>query len=95
MVNFGRKTLGMPTEYLKTTPTIADAIGFEMLEIEEERVTGRIPVDGRTHQPYGLLHGGASVVLAETLGSVGSHFLVANVNEFYFSNSLSSFFFKN
>jgi len=36
-----------------------------------------MPVDGRTHQPYGLLHGGASVVLAETLGSVGSHMLVA------------------
>jgi 1,4-dihydroxy-2-naphthoyl-CoA hydrolase len=34
-------------------------------------------VDARTHQPYGLLHGGASVVLAETLGSVGSHFIVA------------------
>ena len=78
MVNFGRKTLGMPPEYLKTNPTIADAIGLEMLEIEEERVTGRIPVDGRTHQPYGSLHGGASVVLAETLGSVGSHFLVAD-----------------
>ena len=35
-----------------------------------------MPVDSRTHQPYGMLHGGASVVLAETLGSVGSHFLV-------------------
>jgi 1,4-dihydroxy-2-naphthoyl-CoA hydrolase len=35
-----------------------------------------MPVDSRTHQPYGMLHGGASVVLAETLGSIGSHFLV-------------------
>lgn len=62
---------------LKGVPTIADAIGLEVLEVAEARVTGRLPVDGRTHQPYGLLHGGASVVLAETLGSVGSHFLVA------------------
>ena len=40
-------------------------------------VRGKLPVDHRTHQPYGLLHGGASVVLAETLGSVGSHMLVS------------------
>jgi 1,4-dihydroxy-2-naphthoyl-CoA hydrolase len=63
-------------EKLNEVPTIADAIGLEVLTVEPERVTGRMPVDSRTHQPYGLLHGGASVVLAETLGSVGSHFLV-------------------
>ena len=58
-------------------PNIGDALGIEVLEVKTDRVTGRMPVDSRTHQPYGLLHGGASVVLAETLGSVGSHFLVA------------------
>ncbi len=63
-------------EEIYELPTIANAIGLEVLTVEPERVTGRMPVDGRTHQPYGLLHGGASVVLAETLGSVGSHFLV-------------------
>ncbi|MAC17227.1 MAG: esterase [Flavobacteriales bacterium] len=57
--------------------TIAEAIGLEILEVEHGRVVGRLPVDARTHQPYGLLHGGASVVLAETLGSVGSHFIAA------------------
>ena len=56
--------------------TIAEAIGLEILEVNEGVVKGRLPVDARTHQPYGLLHGGASVVLAETLGSVGSHMLV-------------------
>jgi len=55
--------------------TIAEAIGMELMEVQHGRVIGRIPVDERTHQPYGLLHGGASVVLAETLGSVGSHFI--------------------
>ncbi len=55
--------------------TIAEVIGMELLEVEHGRAVGRIPVDERTRQPYGLLHGGASVVLAETLGSVGSHFI--------------------
>lgn len=65
-------------ENFKEVPTIADAIGLEVLTVEAERVTGKMPVDSRTHQPLGLLHGGASVVLAETLGSVGSHFLVSD-----------------
>jgi uncharacterized protein (TIGR00369 family) len=46
-------------------------MGVEILEASAERVVATMPVEGNT-QPYGLLHGGASVVLAETLGSVGS-----------------------
>ncbi|MFI6905575.1 PaaI family thioesterase [Nonomuraea sp. NPDC050394] len=46
-------------------------MGIEIVEASAERVVGRMPVEGNT-QPYGLLHGGASVVLAETLGSIGS-----------------------
>jgi 1,4-dihydroxy-2-naphthoyl-CoA hydrolase len=56
--------------------TMAEVIGLEITDVQEGLVKGRLPVDSRTHQPYGLLHGGASVVLAETLGSVGSHVLV-------------------
>ncbi len=48
-----------------------DRMGIELVEISAERVVATMPVEGNT-QPYGLLHGGASVVLAETLGSVGS-----------------------
>ena len=48
-----------------------EKMGIEILEISAERIVGTMPVAGNT-QPYGLLHGGASVVLAETLGSVGS-----------------------
>ena len=48
-----------------------EKMGIELLEISPERVVATMPVAGNT-QPYGLLHGGASVVLAETLGSVGS-----------------------
>jgi len=48
-----------------------EKMGIELVEISAERVVATMPVGGNT-QPYGLLHGGASVVLAETLGSVGS-----------------------
>jgi 1,4-dihydroxy-2-naphthoyl-CoA hydrolase len=48
-----------------------EKMGIELLEVSTERVVATMPVEGNT-QPYGLLHGGASVVLAETLGSIGS-----------------------
>jgi uncharacterized protein (TIGR00369 family) len=50
---------------------LARQMGIAILEASSERVVGTMPVDGNT-QPYGLLHGGASAVLAETLGSIGS-----------------------
>ena len=49
-------------------------LGIEFLEVGEDFITARVPVDERTRQPYGLLHGGVSVVLAETLGSCGAAF---------------------
>ena len=75
--------LAMSTE--PTDPTIAEFVasmpfgmgalnermGIELVELSAERLVGTMPVEGNT-QPYGLLHGGASVVLAETLGSVGA-----------------------
>lgn len=50
---------------------LAARMGIEVIEASAERVVGRMPVDGNT-QPYGLLHGGASCVLAESLGSAGA-----------------------
>lgn len=52
--------------------TLAQSLGMEFTKVEEGYVEGTMPVDERTHQPMGLLHGGASAALAETLGSVGS-----------------------
>jgi 1,4-dihydroxy-2-naphthoyl-CoA hydrolase len=49
-----------------------DHLGIEMIELGDDYVKARMPVDHRTHQPAGLLHGGASVALAETLGSTGA-----------------------
>ena len=47
-------------------------LGIELIEDGDDWVRGRMPVDARTRQPFGLLHGGASVVLAETLASMAS-----------------------
>lgn len=52
--------------------TISEYLGIEFLEKASDYLTARMPVDHRTKQPFGLLHGGASVVLAETLGSIAS-----------------------
>ncbi|HZB67686.1 MAG TPA: hotdog fold thioesterase, partial [Ornithinibacter sp.] len=51
--------------------SLMDRMGIEVVEASPERLVATMPVAGNT-QPYGLLHGGASVVLAETLGSIGS-----------------------
>jgi len=53
--------------------TLASNIGIEMTEMGDDFLRGRMPVDQRTRQPYGVLHGGASVALAETLGSVACY----------------------
>jgi uncharacterized protein (TIGR00369 family) len=62
-------------DYIAAMPegmgALNEKMGIELVEISAERVVGTMPVEGNT-QPYGLLHGGASVALAETLGSVGS-----------------------
>ena len=47
-------------------------LGMEFVEVGDDFIRGRVPVDPRTRQPYGILHGGVSVVLAETLGSCGA-----------------------
>ena len=52
--------------------TAVERLGIEFLEVGDDFIRARVPVDGRTRQPYGLLHGGVSVVLAETLGSCGA-----------------------
>jgi len=59
---------------LETLPTrgLADQLGIEIIEMTPERVVATMPVDDRTRQPFGILHGGASVALAETVASLGA-----------------------
>ena len=66
----GRATrMAMMTAY--GNGALADRMGIEITELDRERVVATMPVEGNT-QPYGLLHGGASAVLAESLGSMGA-----------------------
>jgi len=68
----------MDKEYLlkkfkdKTASTMVEALGIEVTDFGDQYICGKMPVDHRTKQPFGLLHGGASVALAETLGSMGA-----------------------
>lgn len=54
--------------------TAVTHLGIEFLEVGDDFITARVPVDERTRQPFGLLHGGVSVVLAETLGSLAANY---------------------
>ena len=56
----------------RSSSTMVGNLGIKIIDIGENFVSGKMPVDERTKQPFGLLHGGASVALAETLGSVGA-----------------------
>jgi 1,4-dihydroxy-2-naphthoyl-CoA hydrolase len=61
---------------LDTRDTIIEAIGIEVANLSEDRVVATMPVHGPTRQPFGVLHGGASVVLAETVASLGTYNLI-------------------
>ncbi|CAM5590600.1 hotdog fold thioesterase [Streptomyces atroolivaceus] len=63
--------LGVDLPALFSAGHLGERMGVTIVEASAERVVGTMPVEGNT-QPYGLLHGGASAVLAETLGSIGS-----------------------
>ena len=56
--------------------SILDVLGVEFTETGDGYLVARMPVDHRTHQPFGILHGGASVVLAESMGSTASYLLL-------------------
>ena len=62
--------------------TMSEYLGIEWTEVGENFIKAKMPVDHRTKQPYGLLHGGASCVLAETIGSVSSA-MVVDRTKFY------------
>jgi 1,4-dihydroxy-2-naphthoyl-CoA hydrolase len=60
----------------KARGTMLEHVGIEYVELGDDFISARMPVDARTRQPYGILHGGASAVLAESLGSVASSLIV-------------------
>lgn len=56
--------------------TAAETLGIEFVHVGDDSLSARMPVDRRTVQPYGIVHGGASVLLAETLGSIGALYCI-------------------
>src|SRR5579871_4507504 len=67
---------------VRTKDTLIENLGIEVLEMGDDFIKARMPVDRRTKQPAGLLHGGASVALAETLASIGA-FCCIDRDKFY------------
>ena len=61
--------------------TMTSTLGIKITDIGDDFICGKMPVDERTVQPFGLLHGGASAALAETLGSIAGGIKVHNKNE--------------
>ena len=53
--------------------TVMGTLGIEIIEFTKERVVATMPVTAKTHQPFGVMHGGVSVVIAETVASAGSY----------------------
>jgi 1,4-dihydroxy-2-naphthoyl-CoA hydrolase len=74
----------IPVELLNknSANSMGEHLGIEVTEVGKDYICGKMPVDNRTRQPFGLLHGGASVVLAESLGSLGAN-LVIDMNTQY------------
>ncbi len=67
------------TDYINQhmgTGTIVEHLGILMTEVGDDFITGTMPADARTFQPYGVVHGGANVVLAETLGSTAGAYVI-------------------
>ena len=69
-----QKTISLDLLNQGALNTAISRLGIEFTEVGDDFLRGRVPVDERTVQPYGLLHGGVSVVLAETLGSSGAYY---------------------
>ena len=65
-----------------SSQTMVQHLGIEFIEIGDDYLKASMPVDTRTHQPFGVLHGGASVALAETLGSVAANVVLTSHDQY-------------
>lgn len=70
--------------------TLMEALGMEIIKLTEERVEATMPVNESTHQPFGYLHGGASVALAETVASIGTYHVIDQENEICFGLEINA-----
>ncbi len=83
---------GITTEALQQNSknTLVEHLGIEFTEIGDDFISAKMPVDHRTHQPMGLLHGGAHVVLAETLGSTAANLCLDVTKEYALGLDINS-----
>ena len=70
------KLLSLPDIASLGVNTMSEYLGMEWVAVGDDYIKMKMPVDNRTKQPYGLLHGGANCALAETVGSVASHCII-------------------
>ena len=75
---------------IEVNNTLIESLGIETVVLEKEKVVMTMPVDHRTHQPAGYLHGGASVLLAETVASVGGFLHIDQENEAVFGMEINA-----
>ncbi|MGF1717997.1 hotdog fold thioesterase [Photobacterium chitinilyticum] len=71
-----KKKFTLDSLNLSSVNTLVEHLGIEYCDFDDNSLSAVMPVDARTHQPLGMLHGGASVVLAETLGSLAANMCV-------------------
>ena len=75
---------------METSHTLIDALGIEMVEIHDGRAVATMPVNEQKRQPFGYLHGGASVALAETVASVGTAAMIDLEKEICFGLEINA-----
>lgn len=61
--------------------TLMETLDIEFVDLGEDYLTAKMPVNSKVHQPYGILHGGATAAIAETVGSAASNFFIDNKNQ--------------
>jgi 1,4-dihydroxy-2-naphthoyl-CoA hydrolase len=81
MIWFGGQKPGVAAMTALGANSMPGLLGIEFVEVGDDWLSARMPVDHRTHQPFGRLHGGASVALAETVASVGGSMTVDPVKQ--------------
>ena len=71
-----KREFSLETLRKRREDTLVEHLGIEVSEVGDDYLTASMPVDSRTHQPMGILHGGASIALAETVGSIAANLAV-------------------
>lgn len=76
MGNIWKTPIDLKTAQTRSANTMLDHLGIEFTEVGDDYLKATMPVDARTHQPLGIMHGGASCVLAESIGSTAANYCV-------------------